>query len=457
MKSLHVKNQWFIESDLRLDAAYHLSDGPIAKAKLKFSPYDLTTLKNECDKIFSGNIFKRTYVESAEHGWPYLTGSDMVKADINSGKYISKKSTGQAENLRIKKDWILISCSGTLGNCVFTNTNFEGRIGTHDLIRVIPNEKSLKKGYLYAYLSSRHGYGLLTQSSYGGVVKHIEPHHIENIPIPILHEIKQQEIHNLVVEASNLRVDANKLLSESINEIESQFIFEKPKTNYSVNIRDILKGDKYTKESRLEADYYQPSTYAIESQILALPHALLGDLSKEVTISNLRGRTFVENGVTLITGQSLGLLKPDLSKQLSRKLTRNIEKNITLDGDVLVSAFGTLGKVEYCFKNFYSGVFASQQLARIRVDKTKIDEGYIYLFLKSRVGQSLIQKFKTGSVIEWANWNNFCSVLIPIPEDKGKRLGEIARQIALKFQQAYILETKAIELVENEIESWQKL
>ena len=91
MKALHVKNSWFSDSDLRLDASYHLSDGPIAKAKLKSSPYKSTTLINECDRIFSGNIFKRTYVESDKNGWPYLTGSDMIKADINSGKLISKK------------------------------------------------------------------------------------------------------------------------------------------------------------------------------------------------------------------------------------------------------------------------------------------------------------------------------------------------------------------------------
>ena len=164
----------------------------------------------------------------------------------------------------------------------------------------------------------------------------------------------------------------------------------------------------------------------------------------------------MNKGVTLVTGQSLGLLKPDLSKQLSKKLTRNIDKNLTLDGDILVTAFGTLGKVEYCYKNFYTGVFASQQLARIRVHKEKIDEGYVYLFLRSKIGQSLIQKFKTGSVIEWANWNNFCSIPVPIPKDKGKRLGEIAREVVTRFQRAYALETQAIELVEKEIESWEK-
>jgi restriction endonuclease S subunit len=52
-------------------------------------------------------------------------------------------------------------------------------------------------GFLYAYLASKYGYTLLTQSGFGGVVKHINAEHVANIPVPILPESKQQEIHNL--------------------------------------------------------------------------------------------------------------------------------------------------------------------------------------------------------------------------------------------------------------------
>ena len=85
MKTLQVKHKWFKESGERLDASYYLSDGPLTKLKLKNSPYPMTTLEKESKSIFSGNIFKRSYVESEEYGWPYITGSDMIKSDINGG------------------------------------------------------------------------------------------------------------------------------------------------------------------------------------------------------------------------------------------------------------------------------------------------------------------------------------------------------------------------------------
>ena len=65
------------------------------------------------------------------------------------------------------------TCSGTIGNVIFTNSTFEGRIATHDLIRVVPDDSKMLKGVVYAYLSSKYGYCQLTQSKFGGVVKHI--------------------------------------------------------------------------------------------------------------------------------------------------------------------------------------------------------------------------------------------------------------------------------------------
>ena len=91
MKSIIAKSTWFVDSDLRLDASYHLSDTNRIKHVFSTLPYLFTTIQEQSEKIFSGNIFKRTYVKDPERGIPYITGSDMIKLDITSGKYLSKK------------------------------------------------------------------------------------------------------------------------------------------------------------------------------------------------------------------------------------------------------------------------------------------------------------------------------------------------------------------------------
>ena len=102
MKILKIKSAWFADSDIRLDASYHLSDGPLTKIKLKNLPHPLSTLGAETREIFKGNIFKRTYVSNPDKGYPFMTGSDMMKSNIFGGKFISKKHTNTA-NLLLKE------------------------------------------------------------------------------------------------------------------------------------------------------------------------------------------------------------------------------------------------------------------------------------------------------------------------------------------------------------------
>ena len=103
MNYIKVKSTWLAESGLRLDASYHLSDGPLTKLKLKKSRYTVSLLSKETKQVFKGNIFKRVYVSNDENGYQFMTASDMMKSDIKGGKYISKKYTNTA-NLILDKD-----------------------------------------------------------------------------------------------------------------------------------------------------------------------------------------------------------------------------------------------------------------------------------------------------------------------------------------------------------------
>ncbi|SDD85734.1 Type I restriction modification DNA specificity domain-containing protein [Dyadobacter soli] len=470
MKVLQVKNSWFSDSDLRLDASYHLSDGPIAKARLKTSPYSLTTLKNECDKIFSGAIFKRTYVNSYKYGWPYLTGSDMVKADINSGKYISKKSTKQAEELRIQKDWILISCSGTLGNCVFTNSDFEGRIGTHDLIRVIPNEKSVKKGYLYAYLASKYGYGLLIQSSYGGVVKHIEPHHIENIPIPILPEAQQQEINNLITKATDLRVEANGLLKVSIEKFydginlaqEHLEALNKPlereiSNSYKISMNELsantFRGRNYSPRKQRIINVLKTGEHNNLRDVLSVD-PFYGARYKRIESHSL-------NSVELLSQGDIFDLKPK-GRSIATRSIKNLHQEIVSKGTILIPAQGTLGENEIFGRaKFVWGYLEKKVIAghamRFIPDERRIQPGYLFAVLSSSLWFRMLRNTVYGT-----NLLGFIVPLIndlPIPRIGNVKESEIDQLVKDAYEMLTIAneyEYRAIEFVENEIESWQK-
>lgn len=121
MKAGAVKLHDVLSVSNRFDASYHLSDGITVKRFVKNSPYPLTTIGKVSKRIFYGNRAKRVYVTSKEHGIPFLSSSDILQADLENVKLASKKYTPDVEGLTLQKGWILISRSGTVGNCAFAS------------------------------------------------------------------------------------------------------------------------------------------------------------------------------------------------------------------------------------------------------------------------------------------------------------------------------------------------
>lgn len=452
MKVLKINKSSFVDSGNRFDASYHLSDGPITKIKLKKSPYQLTTLSEESEKIFSGNIFKRTFVSNKDKGYDYLTGSDMVKSDIESGKYISKKHTKKTDDLRIHKDWILITCSGTIGNTVYTNNVFEGRIGTHDLIRIIPNDKNVKRGFIYAYLSSKYGYGLLTQSSYGGVVKHIEPHHIQNLPIPILPESQQEEIHQLIVYASDLRVEANFLLDKAVRLFESKLPLIEDRKIYSVSIKDRIKYN-----SRLEStfDTKQIDEFYNQLKMNDIEVISIEKLSTKVFTPNIFKRIRTDNpdkGVPYLSGSDLLDQYPKFDDFLSKKMT-NINSYILRKDWLAIQDAGTIGYVSYIHE-FLDGVSATNNLIRI-VPNEKNWNPYIFTFFKTKLGQRFLKFYEFGSVQKHIDNHQISSFMIPIFDEIKNLIKDHTLRAMNNYALACKKENQAIDLIEKEIDSWQ--
>ncbi len=462
MKTLQVKHKWFKESGERLDASYYLSDGPLTKLKLKNSPYPMTTLEKESKSIFSGNIFKRSYVESEEYGWPYITGSDMIKSDINGGKYVSKKYTSQKDKLAIEKGWILITCSGTLGNTVFTNLDFKGRVGTHDLIRVIPKKNKLLPGFIYSYLTSKYGNGLLIQSSYGGVVKHIEPHHIKDLPVPVFPTELQLKIDNLINEVAELKYESTKLFQESILLIEQGMI---KICKIDINKKNVIKVSSILNNYQKRID----SPAFINDGIVQLDGLSekganiksLKELKVDVTRPGIFKRVKVEKeyGLPYIKGSELSRVNPfSKCEYLSKTKTPFLEEQSLKENQILLTCAGTVGETKLISKEYEElKALGSQDIIRVEAKDSKIDTMYLYAYLNVPIVKNYIQSLKYGSVIERVEPFHIETIPVFIPDS------DIIQSVSEKIEKfknyrylAFKKEQEAIALVEKEIEEWQK-
>lgn len=471
MKTVKISSNWLAESHLRMDASYHLSEGVNAKRLIeKFCPFETVKLKEEASDLFKGNIHKRVYVSSPEQGLMFYSASDLFKSNMSSGKYVSKKYSPHLEDLELKKEWILVTRSGTLGKVTYTSSDHEGKIGTDDLIRIKPSDMKIRKGFLYAFLSSKFGYGLVTQSGYGGVVKHIEPHHIENISIPVFPDFQQNKINNLITDSSILRVEANKLLTEAndlfINhlKIDSNTLDFLTRTlEREINSSFRISSSKISSWT-LRGRNYSPRKQKIISVLSSGPHDLLGDVLKTDPFYGARYKrieSYSLNSVELLSQGDIFDIKPT-GRSIALRSIKNIDQELVSRETILVPAQGTLGENEIFGRakfvwGYLEGKVVAGHAMRFIADTDKIPSGYLFTVLNSPLWFRLFRNTVYGT-----NLLGFIVPLLknlPIPRfeiNQELEIDQMVKQAYDKLTLANLKESDAVLLVENEIESWQK-
>ena len=134
--------------------------------------------------------FVRIWADSEEHGKPYVNGSDLMSLAAlgtlgEKTRYLPRVTDVDIEALIIRKGWLALTCSGTIGRVFYIPARFDGWVATPDLIRVIPN-KGTDVGFLHAYLSSPLAQAQILGHTYGGQIDHVTDEQIGNILMPVL-------------------------------------------------------------------------------------------------------------------------------------------------------------------------------------------------------------------------------------------------------------------------------
>lgn len=449
----NVVNTKNVHSTQRFDPSFHLSDAITLREKVENVPFEKVSIADATENVFLGNIFSRIFVKDAEHGIPYLAASDTVLANLDTGRYLSKKQASILSYLMLKKDWIVVTCSGTIGNVTYTNSSFENHIATHDLIRIVPNDEKNLRGYLYAFLASKYGYNQLTQSQFGGVVKHINADHVRNIKVPCFAEFFQEEVNDLVQEAARLRENASDALEYAIGYFDTLFLMPfKESCLGKVSSKEILTSIN----KRFEASFHISEGKDIDKYIKEhYEWKSLGEVCSNISRPDIFKRYYVKKGITFLGGADIFLATPDSEKHLSPKKTANIGALMIKEGTILLPRSGTIGNVAWAHAG-HAQKLASEDVIRITPNDI-LRAGYVYAFLASKYGKKLIQRYIFGSVIQHVEPPHL--KLIPVPIIDKKVMDDIHDKVMVyssAMGKAIKYERKAITMVEQEIEKWNK-
>lgn len=451
MKIIIAKKTWLANSDLRLDASYHLSDGQLTLTAFKKANMPTEPLKQVTERIFYGGRSRRVYVKNIENGLPFIKGADIVKADFFNLKIISRKRTVNLNEYFLKEGWTVITRSGTIGNTAYVNKDFIGKAASDDIIRVVP--KTVPSGFLYAFLSSKNGKALLAHGTYGAVIQHIEPEHIENIPIPIFPNDLQQQIHDLITESAELKVEANRLLGDAISLFENRIGI----TNVRIATQDdtVKIGKLRNFLSRFDAQYQIITQKLDDERSTSFNYVKISNIAKRIFVGNRAKRNYVVDGIPFLSSSDMMLFNPKrYAKQISKR-TPSLDSLLVNRSDILISRSGTVGNVVLVGDDLVNSA-VSEHALRLEIDDTKMSPEYIFCYLKTKQGKAYMEVSAFGSVIITLNEELIGNIEVPILNDNDREtiISKIKIYIE-KLDLATLKENQAIQLVEKEIEQWQ--
>lgn len=458
MKSSSININTDLTHLLRFDAGFHLSEGQSVKHAIGKLPYKSFFIKDVAERIFYCGRARRVYVSKKEHGIPFLSGSNILQADLENVKLASKKYTPNLEEMKLQKGWTLISRSGTIGNCAFATAKHAQKLGSEDVIRLVPNNV-FKGGLVYAYLASKYGHSLLTQGTFGAVIQHIEPDFISSLPIPKFPDEFQNKVDDLIQESARLREEAADALHEAITNL-SNFIgasFNKVRFKASsVKSQDILK----SLQQRLDPPALINDGVITMNEVKnRLPFKLIGDIDGKVYRPGIFKRIYVEDGIPYIKGSEIFLTDPfRRCDKLSRTRTPFIDEMAMKEGQILITCAGSVGDIKMITKEYEDKKsIGSQDIIRLESNDPLYTREYMFVYLQLPFVYDYIQSMKYGSVIERVEPFHIESIPVVEPtKEISEEITSIIRNYMDCTYKAFNAEETAISMVEAEIEKWNQ-
>lgn len=454
-RSVGVRLSEVMGASLRLEASAFALEARLAVSELQACPYPLKAVLGKsgvCQEANNAFRFARMYV-GPDRGIPFLSSSDIIGLRPERGKFLSRK-TPRIEALKIQPWEVLVSCSGTIGNVSLASPRMSEWAVSQHVIRITAPDRDTA-GYVAAFLRSSWGRDQMRGMTYGSVIQHIEPVHLQRILIPDVPAIRRIAIGRAFVEAALNRDEANHKLDEADAMLCASLKLPPLPVPVTGPVVSTVRAADWGK--RLDAAFHNPTARWIETQLSAANVPILPLSDRQLTtginaVTKFRKRVYVpKGGIPLLSSKQLFQIDPIELKGLARGAHTDDMDEIGLKPNlVMVTCSGTNGRIQIV-PNYMSGWGASQDALRV---EGVSDEwaGYVFAWLSSSFGQSLLLRHQYGSVITHLDREMLGMVPVPIlPDAKRKAIATLVLDANRLRDEAWALEQGALKSLRQEI------
>jgi hypothetical protein len=310
-----------------------------------------------------------------QYGTPFLAATQVFDRRPSPRKWLALEQTNDAKNRFVRSGMILVTCSGSVGRPTIAYDVHQNTLISHDLLRVEPTDDAMA-GWLYAFLLSSRARAIATGSQYGHIIKHLEPEHLSEVPIPFIDDALAAEFLASFHEIVSLRniayrnsLEADRRYAESIGAIHpsaSESAFTAPAS------------ELFLRRRRLEASYFAPVPTTLRGMFGRSER--LAEVSRRVWWMTRFKRFYGDAGIPYMSADELFTVNPVETKRILVKPDDDHEKYFVRRGWILMACSGQvygLNGAALLATEYDERAFFSHDLIRIIPDESKIRAGYL--------------------------------------------------------------------------------
>lgn len=153
--------------------------------------------------------------------------SDLFDVNAKPAKRIYQKLIPNHELFMLRPGELIMVRSGQkyglIGRVMMVNENRSGMFGSDDPIRIVPDPKKVRTGYILAFLNDpKLGRPSVVRNAYGTSVPHLDLGDVKKMDVPRLGDKAEGAIADLMDESVRLSAEADRLENEATKLAQEQ-------------------------------------------------------------------------------------------------------------------------------------------------------------------------------------------------------------------------------------------
>lgn len=437
--------------DRRLEAEVYLSDGFTVRRAIQCSGLAVSTL-GQLAQIWQPSRLKGIRV-APEHGTPFLAATQVFDIWPTPRKWLAPSKTPAISDRYVLPGWILVTCSGTVGNVIISYSAHAHSVISHDLLRVQIEDDPSLRSYVYTFLRTRFGRAMMQGTHYGNVIKHLEVSHLEQIPVPVMARLRD-EIHERIGDLFATRDEAYRLdmtARQRFADAMSDQLQPPPEEGYAVRASRLFHGRR-----RLEAFAYSPDAQLVTQTYQRNAESIvrLGRIARVFLPARFR-RIYGGEGTTYLDSGPVFKVNPELSKLLTSATPIDFDAYMVKRGWLLMARSGQIYGINgqaILADRWHEGKVITEHIMRI-VPEDTIRPGYLQTVLSHpTLGQPLVVSQAYGTSVPELAAEDIQRLPIPrLTKQEEDEIADAAEKASELRMRANDEEDEAVAILEGEL------